>query len=62
MNSDKTMVMAEFNVLGDQFPLEAVTVYLDITPTESYRKGDIIRNNLSRKETCWCVSTVFATP
>ena len=40
---EKTQVMVYFSMFADEFPLDAVTKQLDIEPTESYKKGDIIK-------------------
>lgn len=56
---DYTKVMAEFNILGDSFPVEDITLKLSIIPTESYNKGDLSKYNNIKKETCWCISTGY---
>lgn len=60
---DKTKVMAYFSAFGDNFPLEEVTNGLDVEPTETYKKGDVIKTFatkiLRRKETSWTLSTGY---
>lgn len=61
---EKTQVMVYFSMFADEFPLDAVTKQLDIEPTESYKKGDIIKKispteNQVRAYTCWKLSTGY---
>ena len=68
-NLDKTQVMVEFNLIGDEFPIEYVTKMLGIEPTEAYCKGDVIprrynpnvtyTKNHYRIETSWSLSTGY---
>lgn len=61
--------MAYFSITGDIFPVEAITDALNIEPTRTYKKGDIVarRDNpnlvstktLYRKETNWTLSTGY---
>ncbi|SIQ79809.1 protein of unknown function [Bacillus cereus] len=61
--------MAYFSITGDIFPVEAITDALNIGPTRTYKKGDIVarRDNpnlvstktLYRKETDWTLSTGY---
>ncbi|HHK5536486.1 DUF4279 domain-containing protein [Bacillus mobilis] len=61
--------MAYFSATGDIFPLEAITEALNIEPTRTYKKGDVVarRDNpnlvftktLYRKETDWTLSTGY---
>ncbi|HFK1449232.1 DUF4279 domain-containing protein [Bacillus pacificus] len=61
--------MAYFSITGDIFPVEAITDALNIEPTRTYKKGDIVarRDNpnlvstktLYRKETNWALSTGY---
>ncbi len=61
--------MAYFSITGDIFPVEAITDALNIEPTRTYKKGNIVarRDNpnlistkkLYRKETDWNLSTVY---
>ena len=60
----KTQVMVYFSMFADEFPLDAVTKQLDIEPTESYKKGDIIKKispieNHVRAYTCWKLSAGY---
>ncbi|GGF95309.1 hypothetical protein GCM10010916_10840 [Paenibacillus abyssi] len=66
---DKTSVMAYFSIFGDDFPLDKVTQILNIEPTRSYKKGEvivrpkndnvIITTTIYRKETDWELSTGY---
>ena len=57
-------MMVYFSMFADEFPLNAVTKQLGIEPTESYKKGDIIKKispteNHVRSYTCWKLSTGY---
>ena len=61
---EKTQVMVYFSMFADEFPLDAVTKQLGIEPTESYKKGDIIKKispteNHVRSYTRWKLSTGY---
>ncbi len=57
---DKTVVMVEFSIYGDNFDPNHISKLLDITPSKTYIKGDLIRNGgLTRKETAWCMDTGY---
>ncbi len=61
--------MAYFSALGDEFPLDTVTVTLGIEPTNTHKKGDVIERTDNphlvstkikyRKETDWTLSTGY---
>ncbi|KMQ01022.1 hypothetical protein TU68_27145 [Bacillus cereus] len=61
--------MAYFSIAGDVFPVKAITNALNIEPTRTYKKGDVVarRDNpnlvstktLYRKETNWTLSTGY---
>lgn len=61
--------MAYFNVTGDIFPVEAISDALNIEPTKTYKKGDVVERldnpnlvstkNLYRKRTDWTLSTGY---
>jgi hypothetical protein len=54
--------MVYFSLFGDEFPLEDVTEKLEVTPTETYKKGDLIPNRSTacyRKETSWDLGTGY---
>ncbi|HDR6310819.1 TPA: DUF4279 domain-containing protein [Bacillus cereus] len=61
--------MAYFSATGDIFPLEAITDALNIEPTRSYKKGDVVARHdnpnlvstktLYREETAWTLSTGY---
>lgn len=60
--------MAYFSITGDVLPLNEVTKTLNIEPTTTYKKGDIIVNNkpnvastkiCKRLETSWELSTDY---
>ncbi|MCT2344555.1 DUF4279 domain-containing protein [Niallia taxi] len=59
---DKTKVKVYFSLFGDAFPLEEITERLEITPTETYKRGDLIPKRsipLYRKETSWDLGTGY---
>ncbi|MCK9862113.1 DUF4279 domain-containing protein [Paenibacillus sp. ATY16] len=66
---DNTRVKAYFGIYGDAFPINEVTQLLNIEPTNTYNKGDVIvrpkNNNVVnttvkyRKETAWVLSTDY---
>jgi hypothetical protein len=61
---DKTQVMVYFSLFGGEFPIDEVTKRLGITPTETYKKGDLLprRNSLHpfyRIETAWELSSGY---
>lgn len=59
---ERTKVRVYFSLFGDTFPLDYVTEKLGITPSNTYRKGDIIPNRsatLFRKETSWDLDTGY---
>ncbi|MCA1046592.1 DUF4279 domain-containing protein [Bacillus toyonensis] len=61
---DETQVMVYFNLSGDEFPVEVVSERLQVSPTKSYKKGDIIRKtneteNITRNYTSWQLSTGY---
>ncbi|WHZ02900.1 DUF4279 domain-containing protein [Neobacillus sp. YX16] len=58
---NKTQVKVFFSLFGDEFPLHKVTGKLELTPTKSYKKGDLIanRSKINRKETCWEIGTGY---
>ncbi|ANC77525.1 hypothetical protein ABE65_012240 [Fictibacillus phosphorivorans] len=58
---NETQVKVYFSLFGDDFPINVVTRRLEITPTESYKKGDSISTNssLHRKETSWDYGTDY---
>jgi len=57
---DKTTVMIEFSIYGEEFKPNYITEQLGIMPSETYLKGEIIRNGRAeRKETAWTISTGY---
>ncbi|AGK54163.1 DUF4279 domain-containing protein [Bacillus sp. 1NLA3E] len=58
---DKTQVKVYFSLFGDDFPLDDVTEKLEVTPTDTYKKGDLIpnRSTVIRKETSWDLGTGY---
>ena len=61
---EQTQVMVYFSMFADEFPLEMVTKYLGIEPTDSFKNGDIIKKispteNYVRSYTCWKLSTGY---
>lgn len=55
----KTKVKVEFSIYGEAFDTEDITRILKINPTRRWNKGDHIRGNLFRKETCWEINTDY---
>lgn len=54
-----TTIIVEFNVIGNYFETERLSQNLQITPTESYEKGEVNSNsslNLTHGETVWNLS------
>lgn len=56
---DKTNVKVEFSIFGDGFDPNTITDTLQITPTRTWLKGDNIKGDLFRKETCWELATEY---
>lgn len=59
---DKTQIMVYFSLYGDEFPLDDVTEKIEVTPTKTYKKGDLIPNRSTacyRKETSWDLGTGY---
>ena len=57
---EKTTVMAEFSIIGDDFVPQNITNQLKITPEKYWIKGDVIKGkNIKRRETCWTISTGY---
>ncbi len=59
---ERTKVKVYFSLFGDTFPLDYVTEKLGITPSNTYRKRDIIPNRSTtqfRKETTWDLGTGY---
>ncbi|MFJ6211623.1 DUF4279 domain-containing protein [Lysinibacillus sp. NPDC092081] len=58
---NKIQVKIYFSLFGDDFPIDDVTEKLEITPTDTYKKGDLIQNRsiFIRKETSWDLGTGY---
>ncbi|MFD0587351.1 DUF4279 domain-containing protein [Paenibacillus sp. GCM10027627] len=56
---DKTSIMVDFSIIGDDFSPSIITERLNIVPTEQYNKGELSKKNLTRKESCWSKSTGY---
>lgn len=56
---ERTNVKVEFSIFGDQFDPNIITNTLLINPTRAWLKGDPIRRDLVRKETCWGIATDY---
>ena len=52
-----TKINVELSIFGDHFDTEELTNILGVLPTSTSSKGDIIRENLTYKETSWNYST-----
>jgi hypothetical protein len=56
----KTNVKAEFIIFPDELQPSVVTEKLEMTPTQSWIKGDDIKGkSYKKKDTCWTVSTEY---
>lgn len=47
-----------FSLTGDNFDPEKITKTLGITPTESWKKGDLSKNLQQQKFSCWKLSSI----
>ncbi|WP_080846154.1 DUF4279 domain-containing protein [Cytobacillus gottheilii] len=61
---DRTKIMVYFKLYADVFPIETVTERLGISPTRSFKKGDIIKRvskdlDHKRDYSAWIVSTGY---
>jgi len=56
---DKTNMMIDFSIIGDEFNPHLITEKLQIEPTEQYTKGDKNKLDFERQETCWSISTDY---
>jgi hypothetical protein len=56
---ERTNVKVEFSIFGEQFDPNIVTRTLLIAPTRTWLRGDPIRRDLVRKETCWEIATEY---
>lgn len=58
---NKTQVKVYFSLFGDDFPLDKVTGKLELTPSETYKKGDLNPNGSTvfTKETSWNLGTGY---
>ena len=57
---DKTNVMVEFSIYGENFEPKYITKQLGIMPSETYLKGELIRyGRATRKETAWSISSGY---
>lgn len=57
---DRTNVMVEFIIIGEEFDPNFVTKKLKIEPDEIWVKGDsIIGRNIERKDTTWSINTGY---
>lgn len=57
---DKSNVMVEFRIIGDEYNLDEISQGLNINPTQCWNIGDYIRNTgRFREYTCWSYSTGY---
>ncbi|WP_017811051.1 DUF4279 domain-containing protein [Paenibacillus shenyangensis] len=57
---DKTNVMVEFIITGEQLDLNKLTNVIGISPSESWLKGDPIPDKkTARPDSCWILSTGY---
>jgi hypothetical protein len=61
MNVDNTVVLAEFVVSGEKLNPDLLTIALNITPTKTWSKGDIIKGTKDKKRQFnrWQISTSY---
>lgn len=56
---DKTNLMVEFSIIGDNFNPDEITKSLGIEPTECYIKGYDKNRYFKMKESSWSLSTGY---
>lgn len=56
---EKTNIMVEFCIIGDEFDPQEITKNLKIEPTECYIKGSRGDYGFKKKETCWSIDTGY---
>lgn len=50
----KTNINVEFNIIGDYFDLDTISNKLNLNPTESWKKGEVVPNRKTvRRDTTW---------
>lgn len=50
----KTNINVEFNIIGDYFDLDTVSNELNLNPTESWKKGEVVpKRKTVRRDTTW---------
>lgn len=54
-----TKICSELVIEGDSFDFNQVEQILQIKATESWKKGEMLRPGLFRKQTSWSISTKF---
>lgn len=56
----KTIVKVEFSIYGSNFNPIDITEKLNIKPSLTYLKGDLVQSKkITRKETLWCIETEY---
>lgn len=57
---DKTSVLVEFKIIGDEFEPEIINKVLQISPDKYWKKGEQIKNkNSIRNFSCWSIKTGY---
>jgi len=66
---EKTNAKVYFSIFGDNFPIDTITNSLNLEPTHSHKKGEIINRKtnpivksssvLYRKDTAWQIGTEY---
>lgn len=57
---EKTNVMVEFRIIGNAYNINEITDCLEVLPSNTWEKGDIIEKNGKVREcTCWEYSTGY---
>lgn len=56
---ERTSIMLEFCIIGENFNPQVVTDKLSLNPTECYMKGEKNSRNFIRQESSWSISTGY---
>lgn len=57
---EKTSILVEFKITGDEFDPDTVTKKLQIVPNEYWQKGEQIKNkSIVRSFSCWIIKTGY---
>ena len=57
---NKTNIMVRFSIYGESFDPTDITKLLEIKPSHTHKKGDMLKNGIStRKDTAWSIETGY---